>query len=380
MKIQINQRDLSKHISIAQRGISSRTTLPILNGILLETVNNRLKITSTDLEISIETFVDCNIEKEGSIVINSRVFGDIVRKLPSSIIDIEVTYKDDIRNMNIKCENSEFNIMGNDPSEYPTIPYFKKDNAIDIPTDLFKNAVRQTVFAASQEDLKPSLTGVLLEIKGDLISFVALDGYRLALKNIGIASNINKKMIVPARTLNEVTKIAEENESNINISFESQEAASLSNDSNNICFNLNDTVVYSKLLEGQLFNYENIIRVDHDTSLLVDKKELQSSLERASLLAKEEKANLILLDINNDILTIKSKSEIGDVHEDVNIEKTGEDVKIAFNARYLLEGIKTLDSDSIELKLMGSLNPCIINPVGDEGHIYLVLPVRSNNL
>lgn len=380
MKIQVNQKDLSKHIGIAQRGISSRTTLPILDGILLEAKDGRLKITATDLEISIETYVDCNIEEEGSIVINSRVFGDIVRKLPSSLVNIEVSYREDIRNMNIICEKSEFNIVGNDPKEYPSIPYFKKDNSIEIPTDLFKNAVRQTVFAASQEELRPSLTGVLLEIKEGELSFVALDGFRLALKNLKVASDINRKMIVPARTLNEVTKIAEDSNASINISFESQESASLSNKSNNICFNLIDTVIYSKLLEGQFFNYQDIIRTEHETTLIVNKKAFQNSLERASLLAKEEKANLILLDINDNKLSIQSKSEIGNVHEDVDIEKKGEDVRIAFNARYLLEGIRTLDAEEIELNLMGSLNPCIISPIGDYGHIYLVLPVRSSNI
>lgn len=380
MKIQINQSDLSKHISIAQRGISNRTTLPILDGILLETIDDRLKITSTDLEISIETYVDCNVEEAGSIVINSRVFGDIVRKLPSSLIEIEVTYNDEVRNMNIKCEKSEFNIVGNDPKEYPRIPYVKEDNSIDIPTELFKNAVRQTVFAASQEELRPSLTGVLLEIKSGSISFVALDGFRLALKKIDIDSEVETKMIVPARTLNEITKIVEDKDRVINISFEGKESASLSNEANNICFNLSDTVIYSKLLEGQFFNYEDIIRKDHESSLMVNKRSLQNSLERASLLAKAEKANLVLLDIDESSLSIKSQSEIGNVHENVDIELDGEEVKIAFNARYLLEGIKTIDSEEIELNFMGSLNPCIINPVGDQGHIYLVLPVRSSNL
>ncbi len=378
MKFKINQKELSKHISIAQRGISSRTTLPILDGILLETIDNKLKITATDLEISIETFVECSIEEEGSIVINSRVFGDIVRKLPLSTVDIQVTTNGDVRNMNIKCENSEFNIVGNNPDEYPKIPFFKRDNSIDIPTDLLKNAVRQTVFATSQEELRPSLTGVLLEIKDKLLSFVALDGFRLSLRNINIDSDIENKMIVPARTLNEVTKIAEDKDYNINISFESEESANLSNGSNNICFSLDDTVIYSKLLEGQFFNYQDIIRKEHETKVKINRKDFQNSLERASLLAKEEKANLILLNIANGRINIESKSEIGNVHEDIEIVKEGEDVKIAFNARYLLEGIRIMDCDEIELNFMGSLNPCIITPTDDENYIYLVLPVRSN--
>lgn len=365
MKIQISQRDLSKHINIAQKGISSRSTLPILSGILLETEEGRLKLTSTDLEISIETYVDCQIEREGSIVINSRIFGDIVRKLPDSTIYIDV---DEERNMNIKCENSEFNILGQDPEEYPNLPIVVKNQDFRIPKDIFKSAIRQTVFATSEDETRPILTGVLMEITEGDISFVALDGYRLALKRIDMSSEIEEKiaMVIPGRALSEVNKIIEDDEEDIIITSAP----------GNIIFNLGSTKMYSRLLEGQFFNYRDIIRQDHETTFLVDKRKLQNSLERASLLAKEEKANLIKLSVANGRISIMSNSEIGDVHEEIPIDIEGEDVDIAFNSRYLLEGIRVIDADEIRLNFMGSLNPCIINPVEEEDYIYLVLPVR----
>ncbi|WP_313756649.1 DNA polymerase III subunit beta [Tissierella sp.] len=362
MKIKINQKDLSKHINIAQKGISTRTTLQILDGILLETYKDKLKLTGTDLEMSIETYVDCEIEKEGSIVVNSKIFGDIIKKLPNAPIYIDV----DNNNINIKCENSEFNILGNSAKEYPDLPIILEHTTFQLPNDLFKSAIRQTVFATTQDETRPSLTGVLLEIVDNNISFVALDGYRLALRKLPIKSDVEIKIIIPGRALNELNKIIEDNDSNIEIATAS----------GHIVFNIGDTVVYSRLLEGQFFNYKEIIRKDHKTSVIVNKRAFQDSLERASLLAKEEKANLVKLSIIDEQILIKSNSEIGNVNEVIMTEINGETVNIAFNSRYILEGIKVIDAEDIQLNFMGSLNPCIINPLQDENYTYLVLPVR----
>lgn len=362
MKIKISQRDLAKHINIAQKGISSRTTLQILDGILLETYKDKLKLTGTDLEISIETYVNCEIEKEGSIVVNSKIFGDIIRKLPDAPIYIDV----DNNNINIKCQNSEFNILGNSAKEYPDLPIILEHTTFKMPNDLFKSAVKQTVFATTQDETRPSLTGVLIEIVDESISFVALDGYRLALRKLPIKSDVPVKIIIPGRALNELNKIIEDNESNMEIA-----AAP-----GHVVFNVGDTIVYSRLLEGQFFNYKEIIRKEHKTSVIVNKRGFQDSLERASLLAKEEKANLVKLSIIDNQVLIKSNSEIGNVNETILGETNGENVNIAFNSRYILEGIKVIDAEDIQLNFMGSLNPCIIKPLQDENYTYLVLPVR----
>lgn len=363
MKFKIEQRDLSKHINIAQKGISSRTTLQILDGILLETKNNKLKLTGTDLEISIETYVNCEIEKEGAIVVNSRIFGDIVKKLPSAPIYIDV---DENNNINITCENSEFNILGNSDREYPDLPIVLEHDSFQLPKDLFKSAIRQTVFATTQDETRPSLTGVLIEVANNNISFVALDGYRLALRKLPIDSNIDLKIIIPGRALNELNKILDDNEENINITSAP----------GHVIFNIGDTIVYSRLLEGQFFNYREIIRKDHKTSVIVNKRLFQNSLERASLLAKEEKANLIKLSVMEKEILIKSNSEIGNVNEKIIATNKGENINIAFNSRYILEGIKIIDAEEIELNFMGSLNPCIIKPIEEDNYTYLVLPVR----
>lgn len=362
MKIIIDQRELAKHINIAQKGISSRSTLQILDGILIETIDNKLKLTATDLEISIETFVECDVIEEGSIVVNSRIFGDIIKKLPDDNVHIEVNEN----NINIKCSNSEFNIIGNEGVDYPNLPIVVEKESFSISKDLFKSAIRQVVFATSTDETRASLTGVLLEIENDKINFVALDGYRLSLKTIKTSTNIEEKIIVPAKTLNELNKILEDREEDISISISSGQ----------VIFNLKDTKVYSKLLEGQFFNYKDIMRQDHKSSTIVNRNDFKNALERASLLAKEEKANLVKLNIENSNIIIKSNSEIGDVNESIRSDQEGEDLNIAFNSRYILEGIKTIQSEEIILNFMGSLNPCIINGVEDNTYTYLVLPVR----
>ncbi len=362
MKFTINQRELSKHINIAQKGISSRTTLQILDGILIESMKDKIKLTATDLEISIETFVNCQVVEEGSIVVNSRIFGDIIKKLPDAPINIEVNNN----NINIKCENSEFNIIGNPGVDYPDLPIVEENDKFTLPKDLFKNAIRQTVFATTQDETRPTLTGVLLEIEDNQISFVSLDGYRLALRKIPINSDISLKIIIPGRSLNELNKILEDREEDIIISSSTGQ----------VLFNIGDTIVYSRLLEGQFFNYKDIMRKDHKTKVIVNKREFQNGLERASLLAKEEKANLVRLNVLDDNVIIRSNSEIGDVFEKISSNQDGENLNIAFNSRYILEGIKIMDAEEIELNFMGSLNPCIINGVDDESYTYLVLPVR----
>lgn len=362
MKFVIKQRNLTKHINIAQRGISSRATLQILDGILIETMKDKIKLTATDLEISIETYIECEILEQGSIVVNSRVFGDIIKKLPDSMIYIDVKNN----NINIKCENSEFNIICNPGDDYPDLPIaIEQDNFI-LPKDIFKNAIRQTVFATIQDETRPSLTGVLLEIENRKISFVALDGYRLALRKIPINSDINLKLIIPGRSLNELNKILEDREEDISISASTGQ----------VIFNIGDTIVYSKLLEGQFFNYKDIMRKDHKTKVVVNKKSFLNGLERASLLAKEEKANLVRLNVIDNSIIIRSNSEIGDVYERISSNQEGENLNIAFNSRYIIEGIKIMDSEEIELNFMGSLNPCIINVLDDDTYTYLVLPVR----
>lgn len=362
MKFKINQRELSKHINIVQKSISTRTTLQILDGILIEAKDNRLKLTGTDLELSIESFVDCEVEREGSIVVNSRIFGDIVKKLENGEVIVDI----DNSNINITCKNSEFNISGSPGEEYPDLPLIVEKDSFHIPMDIFKEVISKTVFATTQDETRPTLTGVLIEIEGKNMTFVALDGYRLALKKIPMDTDIESKLIVPGRSLNELNKILDDSEDDMKVTISPS----------HIIIKLEDTIIYSRLLEGPFFNYKDIIRDEHKTVAKVNKKDFQRSLERASLLAKEEKANLVKLNLEGDQLDIRSNTEVGNVFESIEADSDGEDLNIAFNSRYIIEGIKAIDDEEINLNFMGSLNPCIIYGVKNNDYTYLVLPVR----
>lgn len=363
MKFTINQHSLTESISIVQRAISSRAISKELEGVLIKVEDNKLKLTGTDAEIiSIETYKDCNVMEEGSTLVNARLFGDIIRKLPNDLIHIEV--KGD--RMYIDVQNSNFELLTHNYKDYPSLPILEESNSITLSSETLKQAIKQTTFAVSLDYNRRALTGVLFEVKSDEIRFVALDGYRLSVYKEEIKSESEYTAIVPGRALNELSRILGDEEEEVKIIFSR----------NNISFNLKDTVFYSQLIDGQFFNYEDIIRRDHASLVKVNRHAFQQSLERAELLAKEEKANLVKLEFKDNMVKILSNTELGSVEENVPVNIEGTDQLIAFNSRYLLEGIKNMDDAEIECNLMDDVNPMIITGVEKENYLYLVLPVR----
>ncbi|MDO5755208.1 MAG: DNA polymerase III subunit beta [Tissierellia bacterium] len=361
MRIEINQQDLMAHIQIAQRAISNRTTLQILNGMYFQARDNYLRIISTDLELFIETKVPCFVKEEGEVVINSTLISNIVRKLPQEVIAIE----SDQQQINIQCQQSKFNLIGQDVTEYPLLPNVEEGEKITLHSSLLKEGTRQTVFAASEDQSRPYLTGVLLRGKEDSLHMVALDGFRVAFKRIETEEAPQEKIIIPARALVELEKILDDDQ-----------GVDLFITDNHILFDLGDTRVYSRLIEGNFINYEDIITDEYDTLCHVDKKQLQLSLERASLLARQDKANLVKLFISDHAINIQSNSEIGSVDETVPCEKEGEDLVIAFNAKYLLDGLKVIHEGEVEIRMRRSVDPAVMRSVDRRDFTYLVLPVR----
>jgi len=364
MKIKINQNELYKAINIVQKAVSSRTTLPILSGILIEAINNKLILTATDLDLGIKTYSDCEVIEEGSIVVHARLLGDFVRKLPSNTnVNIEITNNNSIE---IKCLNSEFNILGNSSSEYPDNTFDNEGESFDIKSESLKNLIKYTYFAAAQDNIKPIFTGCLIEIKNNICSFVALDGFRMAIKKEKIDYNGEVSAVVPSKTLLEILRILEENKGNTTIT--------LSN--SHISFKIENTTIISNLLEGKFIDYEGILKDNYATVAKVDNFTFKNSIERASLLAREDKNNLIILDINNENMQINSASEYGNAEENIPVEKQGEDIKIGFNSKYVLDVLKVIDNQYITMNLIGKNNPCFIKEQDNENYIYMILPVR----
>ncbi len=364
MKLICNQRTLSSSITVVQKAVSTKTTLPILKGILLETCGQQLKLVGTDLEIGIESYMDAEIISPGAVVLSSRILGDIIRKLPDSDIEIEV---DDQNNTVIRCENSQFTLMGQPAIEFPELPIVEEENPCEIPADLLKNMIKQTVFATAIDETRPILTGVLMEIQDGMITMAALDGYRLALRQ-GNIKNLNmNKVVIPGKTLNEVHRIlTDEEETDIKIFFTAK----------HVLFSMNQIRIISRLLEGEFINYKQIIPKEYKSRVTVKTKNLLESIERASLLAKEGKNNLIKFLIKDEKMIITSNAEIGKVLESIDIELEGEDITIGFNSKYFLDALKIIDSEIIYLDFITNVSPCIIKPTDHSHYTYLVLPVR----
>ncbi len=368
MKISCKKQNLVNGLNTIQKVISSKTTLPILSGILFETFNNEIKLTGNDLTTAIETSVEANIINEGSVVIPSRIFGDIIRKLPGEIVNIEVNENN---NVYICSESSEFNIKGESSKEYPELPEEKDSIQFKIPCDLLKNMIEQTIFAISQNDSKPILMGSLFKIKDKVLTIVSIDGYRLAIRTANIDSNLDNSLVIPGKALSEVNRIFS--------SYSEQEKAKISFTNKHAIIVVDNVRIITRLLEGEFIKYENIKPTDFKTEVIVNRKNFLDALERAQLMSNEGKNNSIKIEIKDELMCIRSNTEKGNIKEDVNITLNGEDLEIGFNPKYLIDGIKVIDSDMIKINLSSPISPCLITPEDYDSYTYIVTPVRISS-
>lgn len=353
---------LQEAVNTVQKATSTKTTYPILEGILINISDNNVKFTATDLDLGIETYINADIKENGAIVVNSKLFGELIRKLPNDT----VTFKTENNNIYINCQKSEFVIVGNSPEEFPQLPAINENSMYEISQDVLKNMIRQTLFSIAQDETRPILTGVLFEVKDGILSFVALDGFRLALKSYDLGSVNNISAVIPGKTLNEISKILEPVEESVKITFTP----------NHILFNLGNTRIISRLLDGEFINYRQIIPDEYRLRARVNMNELLDSIERASLLAREGKTNLIKFELTEDKMVITSNSQMGKVHEEINMDLEGEGIKIAFNSKYFLDVLRIIDTEEIYLEFSTNVSPCLVKKVDSPDYIYLVLPVR----
>ena len=357
------KQKLQEGILITQKAITGKSTMPILEGIYIEATKEGLTLIGSDMDVSIETKVEADVLDEGSVVIDSKIFGEIIRKLPNSDIRIEIIENNTVQ---ITCQKSVFNVVYMDASDYPSLPKIDEDKKIEVPQNILKNMIKCTSFAIAQDETRPILQGILFEIKNRKLNLVALDGYRLAIKSEYLDSDFDIEVVIPGKTLNEVSKILEDIDSIVNITFTN----------NHILFNLKQTKIISRLLDGKFVNYNSLLPQEHKLVMSVDKQELQNGIERASLMAKEGNSNLINLDIKEDNLIITSNSQLGKVREEVSINLQGEGVQIAFNSRYLLDVLKNMEDEEVVMEMTSSVSPCVIKSKQTDSYKYLVLPVR----
>ena len=370
MKFSCSQSTLIKALNIVSKAVTSRTTIPILKGILINVDEEGfITMSASDLDISIENKFEVVDYEPGEIVVQANLFSDIIRKLPSEIIYIE----ENEGNLIIRCSSSEFNIIGSPSDEFPKINLQEDGEKISFDKEVLKEMIKKTSFAASIDESRGVITGVLLEMKENSLNMVALDGFRMAVSREYLNNGKEQNIIIPARTLNEVQKIISETET------DKEDVELILNDKRAI-FIIDNIKVVIRLLDGEYVKYNDILPKENQLRIVLNRMNLMEAIERASLFAKVGKNNLIKLNIQENEMEITSKSEEGNVRENVYISKEGKDLVIGFNSKYLLDSLKAIDDENISMLFNTPISPCLIRPVEGNEYEYLVLPVRITNL
>ena len=364
MKIVCTKSELLKGVNITLRAVPVRTTMTILECILIDATELDIKLTANDMELGIETTIDGDIIEKGKIAIEAKFFADIIRKLPDSEITIET---DSNFNASITCEKSVFNIPARDGEDFSYLPYIEKNNMITISQFDLKELIRQTIFSIGDNESNLIMTGELFEVTEDNLKVVSLDRYRVSIRNVKLNNIYNDiKVIVPGKTLNEISKIITgDAESMVDVYFSD----------NHILFEFDNTTVVSRLIEGEYFRINQMLSSDYETKVTINKKEFLDSIDRATLLIKESEKKPIILSITDGSLEVHVNSSMGSLNEDIDINKDGKDIMIGFNPKFLIDALKVIDDEQIYIYLVNPKAPCFIKDK-EESYIYLILPVN----
>ena len=340
--------------------------MPILECILIDATTDIIKFTANDMELGIQTEIKGDIEERGMIAIDAKIFSEIVRKLPEN--DVTITTDENLQTT-IVCEKAKFDISGKPGEEFSYLPAIEKEDSIEISQFTLKDVIRQTIFSISDSENNKMMTGELFEIKNNMLRVVSLDGHRISIRRINLKDDVNdNKLIVPGKTLIEVSKV---------LSGEAESMVDISYTKNHIVFEFDQTVVVSRLIEGEYFKIDQMLSNDYETKVRINKKELLNCIDRATLLVKEGDKKPIIININEDVMELKIKSMIGSMNEEIYINKEGKDLMIGFNPKFLLDALRNIDEEEVTLYLMNAKAPCFIKDE-IESYIYLILPVNFN--
>lgn len=366
MRFRCSVGKLIDGLQIATKALAQRTTNQILEGVLIETDADQVILTCSDERITIVTRIDAEIEEPGRGVAPGRLFNDIIRRMLDG--DVLITMNDKCI-FNIRSSASKMNISGQDADLFPHLPKLENERSISLPQDMLRDMIQKTEFAIAVDDMREVLTGCLLEIENGNVNMVALDGYRLALCRMRCSEvSENFSAIIPGRAIGEIGKL---------LSDQEEAFANLTFGDGKLHIGLNETDVYVILVAGQYVNYRQILPKSFSTKVVVNLESFRRCVDRAQLIAREGNANLLILKIADGTLVVEAHSQIGDVREELDIQQEGANMNIAFNVKYLLDVVRYIDAEQIEIHLNNAVSPCIINPVGNNDYIHLVLPVRT---
>ena len=368
MKIICEKDNILKALNSVTKAVATKTTMPILEGILIQTNDNEVKFTTYDLEIGIEYIINCQVQEQGATVVNAIMFSEIIRRLPDSEIKITL---DEKNLLVIECEGSLYKLATMNPEEFPELPQISIENSIEMEQNSLKDMIRKSIFAVSTEENRPIFTGCLFEIKNNKLNVVAVDGFRLAWKSKFLQNKINDfSAVIPGRTLNEINKIILDSYDTIKIGVAKNQAL----------FEMENCKIVTRLLDGEFLNYASVIPENWETRIRVDKNAIQNCFERISLISsssiEKEKKYPVKVTIDIGKVTISCTNQTGDAKEEMYVTTEGQNLEAGFNPKYFLDALRAIDDQEIFINFGTSISPCIIKPVEEGDYTYMILPIR----
>ena len=364
MKIVCSKNNLTNGVNIVSKAVPAKTSMSILQCILIKAEKGKITFTANDMELGIETIIDGEIIEEGNIALDAKFFSEIVRKLPDNDVSIETG---DNYVTKITCEKAEFNLVGKNGDEFTALPKISKTDSILISELSLKDVIRQTIFCLADNNANHMMCSELFDIKNDVLKVVALDGYRIAYRKINLKNTYpDMRVIIPGKSLNEISRI---------VSGDANKDVVIYFEKNHVLFELENTTVVSRLVEGQYFNYEQMLNSDYETKIVTNNKDLYEGIDRSTLLLREGEVKPIVFDVKEDHINLSIKTMVGEMKEDVNAAKTGKDITIAFRPKFFLDVLKVLDEEEVNMYMINAKSPCIIKD-DEENYIYFILPVN----
>ena len=368
MKVVCYKDKILKAINSVVKGVASKTTMPILEGILIQTNDNEIKLTTYDLEIGIEYVIECEVKEQGSTVVNAIMFSEIIRKLPDTEISISVNANNLLE---IECEGSLYKLATMNPDEFPELPKISVENSIEIEQTILKDMIRKTIFAVSTEENRPIFTGCLFEIANNKLNVVAVDGFRLAWKSKFLQNKVNNfSAVIPGRTLNEINKIL----------IDSFDMIKIGVAKNQVLFEMENCKIVTRLLDGEFLNYSSVIPETWETRVRVNKSILQDCFERVSLISassiEKEKKYPVKVTVDIGKVTISCTNQTGEAKEEIYISTEGKNIEAGFNPKYFLDSLKAIDDEEVFVEFGTSISPCLIKSVENSEYVYMILPIR----
>lgn len=364
MKIICNRSDLLNAVNIVLKAVPVRTTMPVLECILIDAQTAQINLTGNDTELGIETQAFGTVLEKGIVALNAKIFSEIVRKLPEGEVTIET---DENRNTMITCEKAFFKIAGMEWEDFTRIPVIEKNDPIVVSQFTLKEMIRQTLFSVSQNDSNKIMTGELFQVMGQYLRLVSLDGHRISFRKVELKEyHEDKKVIVPGKTLSEVSKI---------LSGETHDMVSIYITGNHIMFEFDRTVVVSRLIDGEYFKVDQMLINDYETHVRVNRKEMLECIDRSLLMVREDDKKPVVMHILDDRMDLSIQSQLGSMDENIPVEMEGKEIKIGFNPKYLMDALRAIDDEMIDVYYVNSKAPCFIRDE-EQSYIYLILPIN----